>query len=146
MSGHIIDLDDRDGAEKVLGDDAGRAPLEMRDCDTTIEVATNGGQEITMTDSPAQIEVKTSTGTSVTISDSPSQVEVRTVAGVLADDLGHGVTLNAATAPVSVTAMSADVTATSGLNVTAPAVTLTSPALIVNSGSRPSPAWSSARR
>jgi uncharacterized protein involved in type VI secretion and phage assembly len=134
VSGHIIDLDDRDGAEKVSVKTQGGHSLEMRDGDTTIEVATNGGQEITMTDSPAQIEVKTSTGTSVTISDSPSQVEVRTVAGVSLTISDTGVTLNAATAPVSVTAMSADVTAASALNVTAPAVTLNSPALIVDSG------------
>ena len=89
VSGHIIDLDDRDGAEKVSVKTQGGHSLEMRDGDTTIEVATSGGQEITMTDSPAQIEVKTSTGTSVTISDLPSQVEVEDRRRGVADDLGH---------------------------------------------------------
>jgi uncharacterized protein involved in type VI secretion and phage assembly len=132
VSGHIVDLDDRDGAQKVSVKTQGGHSLEMRDGDSTIEIATNGGQKITMTDTPAQIEIKTKTGTSVTVADTPSQVEVSTVGGVTLTISDTGVSITAAV-PVSVSAMSVDVTAMSEVSVTAPVLSLSGSVVNVDS-------------
>jgi uncharacterized protein involved in type VI secretion and phage assembly len=133
VAGHIVDLDDRSGSEKVHVKTNGGHLLDLRDSDTTIEIATSGGQKITMTDQPAQIELKTTAGTTVTMSDAPSQVSVQTVAGVQVAVSDTGVTITAASVPVTVDTMSAQVNASADLTVNAPTITLSGAAVTVDS-------------
>jgi uncharacterized protein involved in type VI secretion and phage assembly len=133
VSGHVVDLDDREGQERVLVKTQGGNSVELRDADATIEIATDGGQKITMQDTPAQIKLKTSTGTSVTISDAPSQVEVKTITGVTVTVADTGVTVTAASAPVTVTGATATVNATGSATVNGSAITLNGAAVSVNS-------------
>jgi len=133
VAGHVVDLDDRSGKEKVHVRTNGGNVLDLRDSDSTIELTTNGGQTITMQDSPAQIELTTNTGTIVTLTDTPSEVKISTVGGVTLRISDAGVTLTAATAPVTVTAPSATVTTTGTLACNATAISLTGAAVTVNS-------------
>jgi uncharacterized protein involved in type VI secretion and phage assembly len=133
VAGHVVDLDDRSGSEKVHVKTNGGHLLDLRDSDATIEIATAGGQKVTMTDRPAQIELKTAAGTTATMTDAPSQVSVQTVTGVQVTVSDTGITINAASVPVTVNAMSAQVNAAADLTVNAPAITLTGAAVTVNS-------------
>jgi uncharacterized protein involved in type VI secretion and phage assembly len=126
VSGHIVDLDDRDGAEKVSVKSQGGHSLELRDGDGTIEIATAGGQTITMADSPAQIELTTVGRTTITVSDLPSQVEVQTAGGVTLTVADTGVTVTSM-APVQVQAPTVDVTAAAAVSLTAPTVMVSTP-------------------
>jgi uncharacterized protein involved in type VI secretion and phage assembly len=133
VAGHVVDLDDRSGSEKVHVKTNGGHLLDLRDNDATIEIATSGGQKITMTDQPAQLELKTTAGTTVTMGDTPSQVSVQTVSGVQVTVSDTGVTISAASAPVTVNTLSAQVNATSDLTVNAPLITLSGAVVNVSS-------------
>jgi uncharacterized protein involved in type VI secretion and phage assembly len=133
VSGHVVDLDDRSGDEKVHVLTNGGHKLDLRDNDSTIEITTAGGQTVTMTDSPAQVQLKTTGGASVTMTDAPSQIEVKTAGGVMVTISDTGITVTSATAPVTVNALSADITAASEVTVTAPAISLDGAAVTVNS-------------
>lgn len=133
VAGHTIDLDDRSGGEKVQVRTNGGNQVDLRDFDGTIEITTNGGQQVTMRDSPASVTVATETGNTLTISDSPSQIEVKTVAGVSLTISDTGVTLDAATAPVTVRAPSATMTVSGPLQANAGLIQLTGSAINVNS-------------
>jgi uncharacterized protein involved in type VI secretion and phage assembly len=133
VAGHVVDLDDRSGSEKVHVKTNGGHLLELRDSDNAIEIDTAGGQKITMADQPAQIELKTAAGTAVTMSDAPSRVVVQTASGVQVSVSDTGVTITASSVPVTVNAMSAQVTASADLTVTAPTITLSGAAVTVNS-------------
>lgn len=133
VAGHVLDLDDRAGKEKVHVKTNGGHVLDLRDNDGTIAIATSGGQKITMTDSPAQIELETTAGTTVTMNDTPSQVAVRTVSGVQLTVSDTGITITAASVPVTVNTMAAQVNATADLTVSAPTIALNGAAVSVNS-------------
>jgi uncharacterized protein involved in type VI secretion and phage assembly len=133
VAGHVVDLDDRSGSEKVHVKTNGGHLLDLRDNDATIAIATSGGQKITMTDRPAQIELKTTAGTTVTMSDAPSSVTVQTVSGVQVAVSDTGVQITAASVPVTVNTASAQVNALADLTVNAPAITLNGAAVTVNS-------------
>lgn len=133
VAGHVVDLDDRSGQEKVHVRTAGGNVLDLRDSDATIQLTTNGGQQVTLQDSPAQIELTTDTGTTVTLTDLPSEVRVSTVGGVSLSISDTGVTLTAATAPVTVTAPAATLSTTGALSCNATAISLNGAAVSVNS-------------
>ncbi|MFC6705785.1 phage baseplate assembly protein V [Flexivirga alba] len=133
VAGHVVDLDDRSGQEKVRVRTNGGHVLELRDSDATIALTTSGGQQVTLQDTPAQIELTTDTGTKVILTDAPSEVRVSTVGGVSLAISDTGVTLTAATAPVTVTAPSATLTTTGALSCNATAISLTGAAVSVNS-------------
>lgn len=133
VAGHIVDLDDRSGDEKVHVKTNGGHLLDLRDSDGTIEIATSGGQKITMTDQPAQIELKTTGGTTVTMNDTPSQVSVQTVSGVQLTVSDTGITITAASVPVTVNTISAEVNAMTAVTVNAPSITLSGAMVTVNS-------------
>lgn len=133
VAGHVVDLDDRSGQEKVHVRTNGGNVLDLRDSDVTIQLTTNGGQQVTLQDQPAQIELTTATGTTVTITDAPSEVRVSTVGGVSLSISDTGVTLTAATAPVTVSAPSATLTTTGQLSCNATSLTLTGASVSVNS-------------
>jgi uncharacterized protein involved in type VI secretion and phage assembly len=133
VAGHVVDLDDRSGSEKVHVRTNGGHVLDLRDNDTTIELTTSGGQRLTMTDRPASIELKTTAGTKVTMSDAPSQVAVRTVGGVQVTVSDLGVTVDAGLLPVTVNTTSAQVNADLNVDVTAAAeVSLTAATVLVD--------------
>jgi uncharacterized protein involved in type VI secretion and phage assembly len=132
VAGHVVDLDDRSGSEKVHVKTNGGHLLDLRDSDSTIELATSGGQKITMTDQPAQIEVKTTAGTTMTLSDAPSHVSVQSVGGVQVTVSDTGVTIDAGALPVTVNAVSAQVNAVTNAEVDATAITLTAAAVAVD--------------
>lgn len=133
VSGHVIDLDDRSGQERVQVKSHGGHSVEMKDADGTIDIRSNGGQHVTLKDSPAQIEVATSTGTTVTVTDSPSQVEIRTVGGVVLTISDTGVSVTAASAPVTVTCPTASIDAMASVTVNAPNISLNGASVSVNS-------------
>jgi uncharacterized protein involved in type VI secretion and phage assembly len=133
VSGHVVDLDDRPGKERIQVKTHGGHSVEMKDANGTIEIVTAGGQKVTLQDTPAQIELAAASGTSVTISDTPSRVEVKTVAGVLLTISDTGVSVTAASAPVTVTSPAATVNATGTATVNASAISLNAAALVVNS-------------
>jgi len=133
VAGHTVDLDDRSGEEKVRVRTNGGNQVDLRDSDATIEITTHGGQKVTMQDSPASITVATKTGSTLTINDAPSQIEIKTVAGVSLTISDSGVTLDAATAPVTVRAPSATMTVTGPLQASASLIQLTGSAISVNS-------------
>lgn len=134
VAGHVVDLDDRAGQEKVHVRTNGGNVLDLRDSDATIELTSSGGQQLALQDQPAQIELTTSSGTTVTMTDTPSEIRISTVGGVSLSISDTGVTLTAATAPVTVTAPSATLTATGEISCTATSLTLTGAAVAVNSG------------
>lgn len=96
VTGHVIDLDDRTGQEKVQVHTNGGNVVELRDSDATVEISTNGGQQITVQDRPGQIELSTATGTTVTLTDTPSEVRISTAGGVSLTISDTGVTVNTA--------------------------------------------------
>src|SRR6266567_594032 len=69
VSGHVLELDDSLGKERVLLKTQGGHLVEMKDADGTVRIATTGGQVVELEDDPAQIELSTTTGTKVTIAD-----------------------------------------------------------------------------
>lgn len=133
VSGHVLDLDDRAGKERVLMKTQGGHSIELKDADGTVEIVSKGGQKVTLADSPAGITVATASGSSVQVTDAPSEITVRTAGGVLLAVSDTGVTLTAPTAPVSVTCPTATVTATGSVTVTGSAIALNGPAVSVNS-------------
>ena len=133
VAGHVVDLDDRSGQERVLVRSNGGHQVELRDSDDTAEVRTEGGQRVTLTDTPAQVEVSTAGGTSVTLSDGPSQVVVSTAAGVTVTVSDTGVSVDSAAGPVTLTCPTATVNATASCTVTAPSIALNGSAVSVNS-------------
>lgn len=133
VTGHVIDLDDRSGQEKVHVHTNGGNVVELRDPDATIQLTTNGGQQVTMQDQPAQIKLTTATGTTVTMTDTPSEVRISTAGGVSLSISDSGVMLTAGTAPVTVTAPSATVTTPGQLNCNATTLTLSGASVSVNS-------------
>jgi len=132
VAGHVVDLDDRTGQEKVHVRTNGGNVLDLRDSDATIELTTNGGQELILQDQPAQIELRTANGTTVTVTDTPSEIRVSTVGGVSLSISDTGVDLTAASAPVTVTAPSANLTATDGIICNATSLTLSGASVSVN--------------
>lgn len=133
VAGHVVDLDDRSGSEKVHVKTNGGHVLDLRDSDATINLETSGGQAMTMQDNPAQITVTTVAGTSITLTDAPSEVDVRTVAGVSLSISDTGVTVTSATAPVTVNALDVTVNADTAVTVNAPTITLSGAAVTVDS-------------
>lgn len=133
VTGHVIDLDDRTGQEKVHVRTNGGNVLDLRDSDATVRLATDGGQQITMQDLPARIELTTATGTTVTVTDTPSEVRISTVGGVSLSISDAGVSLNAASVPVTVTAPSATLNAVGQMTCNATSLTLNGASVAVNS-------------
>lgn len=133
VSGHVFDLDDRSGREKVQLTTKGGHTLDMRDGDSTVNLETSGGQAITMQDSPAQITITTVAGTTIQMTDAPSEVDIRTVTGVSLSVSDNGVTVTSASMPVTVDALQVTVNASAAVTVNAPAVTVNGAAVTVNS-------------
>jgi uncharacterized protein involved in type VI secretion and phage assembly len=134
VAGHVVDLDDRSGDEKVHVKTNGGHVLDLRDSDATIEIATSGGQKLTMTDRPAQIEVTTTAGTTVTMSDAPSQVSVQTVTGVQVEISDTGVTITAASVPITINALSTELNPALSLDVNSTAINLSAAIVNVTAG------------
>jgi phage baseplate assembly protein gpV len=105
VSGHILEFDDRSGQEVVRIQTQGGHTLELNDSPpANIKIATTGGQEITLNDGPpASISIKTAMGNELTISDAPPGITISTQAGIL-----------------NISCLQANLTASAGLNVTAP--------------------------
>lgn len=133
VAGHVIEFDDRSGKESIRLHTDGGHQLELHDPGGYAELVTTGGQRLRMQDQPGTIELSTSTGTTIIIDDTPSQIQLRTITGVSVtiSDTG-GVSVLAPTAPVSVSSLSAQVTSTASVAVTAPSVSLDSAVLRVN--------------
>jgi uncharacterized protein involved in type VI secretion and phage assembly len=132
VAGHLIDLDDRDGQEKVHVKTNGGNLLDLRDSDSTIEIATSGGQKITMKDSPAQVEIRTTAGTTITMGDAPSSVSVQTVSGVQVEVSDTGVTISATSVPITVNALSATINPEISLDVNSTLINLTGAMVNIN--------------
>ena len=129
VAGHVFELDDRAGQESVRLHTANGHQVELHDPNSAIEVHTAGGNLVRLKDSAsATIEVATVSGSKITLDDVPSKMVLTTTSGVSIEisDLG-GVTITSSVMPVSVNALSATVQATSALSLTAPALTVNTP-------------------
>ncbi len=135
VSGHLLEFDDRDGKQRINLETQGGHHLTMEDGPGTIELETSGGQTIKMQDLPGQIKLSTKMGSSVQIDDVPSSIQVSTTFGVTVTvtDAG-GVTINAPTGMLTVTCLSATITASSTCTVNAPVATINGAAVTINSG------------
>ena len=129
VAGHVFELDDRSGRESVRLHTSNGHQLELHDTDAAVELHTVGGHLVKLGDNPTgKIEVATAGGTTITLDDVPSKIVLTTTTGVSIEisDVG-GVTVTSAAMPVSVNALSATVQATSALSLTAPALTVNTP-------------------
>lgn len=133
VSGHVLEFDDRSGQERITLKTQGGHYVEMKDSAATIEIKTNGGQQILMQDTPAQIKLDTAGGSSITIDDVPGEITAQTPSGISisVSDAG-GVTITSETMPVSVNCLAATVTASTEINATASAVTVSGAEMTFN--------------
>ena len=133
VSGHVLELDDRDGKESIRLHTNKGHQLELHDPDGFVELHTVAGHKVRLQDQPGRIELATKGGTKVTLDDTPSQVELTTTSGVTItiSDTG-GVSVSAPVSPVTVQSLSATVQASSAVTVTAPSMTLNAAMLQVN--------------
>jgi phage baseplate assembly protein gpV len=135
VSGHVLEFDDRPDRELVRLETQGGHHVEMEDSPGTVEIATSGGQKIVMSDRPASIELSTKSGATVKIDDVPSSIRATTAGGIslLVTDSG-GVTVSAPTGALTITCLSATITASASCTVNAPVASLNGAAVSVNSG------------
>ena len=104
VSGHVIELDDRPGQERVLIKTKAGHQIEMKDTPpASIDIKTVGGQEIKLEDTPAKITLQTAAANKIEISDLPA-----------------GITISAPTGMLNVTCLQATVNASTLLSVNAP--------------------------
>ena len=119
VAGHTIDFDDRAGQERILVKSKGEHELELKDGPPgTVTLKSKGGHMVKIEEVPGQVTVKTKAGQEVKLSDAPPGVTITTL-GTL-----------------SVSCLSATVTATGSLMFNAPITTFAGvvqvPMLIAN--------------
>ena len=125
VAGHQLEFDDRPDSESVRVTTKTGHQLELHDDSGYVELRTTGGQKVRLDDMPGRIRLATAGGTTVTLDDVPSSIELTTAAGVTltVSDAG-GVSVSAPAGAVTVSALRAEVTASAGLSVTAPMVSV----------------------
>jgi uncharacterized protein involved in type VI secretion and phage assembly len=115
VSGHRIDFDDSNGAEKITIHTQGGHEIVMDDTTGSgnISITTSGKQKIQMQDTPASINIETVGQNQISVSDVPP-----------------GVTISVPTGIVNVNCLEATVTASAVLTVTASALNVSAPIAI----------------
>lgn len=134
VAGHVLELDDRSGAESVRLHTQGGHQLEMHDPGGHVELHSSAGHRLRMEDSPGSIELVTAGGALVRLDDVPGMITLQTATGVSVtiSDAG-GVAVSAPSGPVAVSALSAQVTASSSVSVAAGAgLTVSAPMVSVD--------------
>lgn len=128
VAGHQLEFDDRPDSESVRVTTRTGHQLELHDDSGHVELTTTGGQKVRMDDLPGRIRLSTAGGTTVTLDDVPSSIQLTTTSGVTltVSDAG-GVSVSAPAGAVTVSALSAEVAASTTVSVTASMVSVNAP-------------------